>query len=872
MMFISCLTIPRRSVSFGAALLLLLSIPALAQKNTGWRVQFSINDNWRFYPSGAEFASGKQVDVSAWERVDLPHTWNAKDPFDDDATYRRGISWYRRTLVMNEQLKGKRIFIYFEGSNQVTDVYVNGNYVGQHRGGYTAFRFDITEFIKYDGVANSIAVQVNNATDFLIPPLSVGYAMYGGIYRDVWMEATDPLHFSTSDHGAGGVYISTPKVTEQEATIKIKGLVKNDGQGPADFEVVHSIYDAAQKLMATQRNTIQAGANQETAFEADLGAIASPKLWSPEQPYLYQVVSEIIHNGKVVDKQTNPLGFRWFSFNPETGFSLNGKKYVLKGTNRHQDFKGKGSALTNEDHYRDLKIIKDMGCNFLRLAHYPQDPEVLRLADQMGLLIWEEIPVVNNMNPDPGFLKNAQYMLREMIRQHYNHPSIILWGSMNEVLLWSKGNERIQVHTDEVYLQEVRKFQVKMDSTLRSEDPSRYSTMAMHMSKDYEQYKMAEIPQVAGWNIYDGWYSGKVEEFGPAFDKKHREHPNEVLLVSEYGAESDLQVNTENPQRLDFSGAYQRYYHESYLSQINKRPYFAGTAIWNQFDFSQPNIGGTISHVNHKGMLTWDRIYKDVYYLYKANWNPEPMVYIASRDWMHRGGKSGQASTLEAYTNLPEVALTVNGKRYPTQKPNEIGKVSWKVKFLSGANIVIASGTKNGKNYTDQLAIRYEIFDNQINTPDFKSVAINVGSNTQYTDDSEAIWIEDRPYSSGSYGHVEGVNANLNLKSMITHTEDTPLFYSYLDNLKAYRLDVAPGRYEVELCFAETEKLAPGNRIFDVYINDAKVMDRVDLVKDNGFAVASKHKFIVETDKGLYIRFDALKGKAVLNGLKVKKL
>ncbi|KQS36781.1 glycoside hydrolase family 2 [Pedobacter sp. Leaf194] len=845
---------------------------AEAQSNKQPRKQFSINDNWKFKKGGHEFVQTAGFNPGNWARIDLPHTWNASDPFTDEATYYRGISWYRKELQLNQPDKFRRTFIFFEGSNQVTDVWINNNFVGRHKGGYTAFNFDITPFIKTDGSKNVLAIQVNNATDFTIPPLSVGYAMYGGIYRDCWIIETNEVHFSFADHGSTGVYINTPKVSKENATINLRTIIKNDSRVKKIIEIINEVYDAEGKLVLKKKNT--QGIEKENSLEInmDLGGVKSPKLWSPDHPYLYKVVSKIVENGHVTDEINTPLGFRFFSFSTTNGFSLNGEKYQLKGTNRHQDLKGKGSALTNEDHYRDMKIIKGMGCNFLRLAHYPQDPEVLRLADVLGLLIWEEIPVVNNISTQSEFTTNSQNMAREMIRQHYNHPSIILWGSMNEVLLWSPGNERISTQNDTAYLAKVRIFQKTMDSTVRAEDSSRYSTMAMHMSEDYEKYHMAGIPQVAGWNIYNGWYSGKFEEFGTLLDEKHKKHPNEVIFISEYGAESDNQLNGETVQRLDFSGAYQRLYHEAYLEQINQRPYLAGTAIWNEFDFSQPNVGGSISHLNHKGMVTWDRKKKDVYYLYKANWNPEPMVYIATRDWLKRAGKKNKTSTIDIYSNLENVNLSLNGEKINLSQASAVKKYTCRIQLKAGENTLRATGKKNGLTYADEIKLYYQLTDVPLNTALFKSLAINVGSTTQYLDDSDNIWVEDQAYVKGSYGFISGEKAMMSIKSLITHTDDTPLFYSYLNGLKAYRIDVAPGRYEVELCFAEPDKIDKGERIFDVSINDEQVERKLDLTSEHGFAVAFKRKYIIDTNSGINITFSPVKGKTILNGLKINRL
>ncbi|MGH7635901.1 MAG: glycoside hydrolase family 2 protein, partial [Gemmatimonadaceae bacterium] len=329
-----------------------------------------------------------------------------------------------------------------------------------------------------------------------------------------------------------------------------------------------------------------------------------PHLWSPDDPYLYTVRTDVYDGDELRDRVTNPLGFRWYHFDPARGFFLNGSKLQLRGTNRHQDYAGLGSAMPNELHTRDFELIKEMGANFVRLAHYPQDPAVLEAADRLGLLIWEEIPVVNYITPGPEFTHNAETMLREMTRQHYDHPSVIMWGTMNEVFLWGPGGGRIRVQDDTAYMRQVREYAAHVDSVARSEDPTRVTTMATHMSGDYEKSGVAYVSQVLGLNIYDGWYSGTFAGFGTQLDKHHARMPGRVLFVSEYGAEDDYRVNSLQPERFDFSGTWMRRYHESYLRQIAARPWLGGTALWNEFDFSQPETGGSIPHMNQKGMLT----------------------------------------------------------------------------------------------------------------------------------------------------------------------------------------------------------------------------------------------------------------------------
>ncbi|WP_345947621.1 glycoside hydrolase family 2 TIM barrel-domain containing protein [Mucilaginibacter sp. PAMB04274] len=852
-------------------LLLALSCPFVKGQS---RLIWSLNDGWKYLPNGADFAQRPKADDSKWETVDLPHTWNAKDPFDDDETSRRGISWYRKKIMLDSRFKNKKLYLNFEGVGQVADVYVNGVFAGQHKGGYTAFTFDVTHLVKLSDkpTENLIALQVNNAQNDFLPPLSIGYASYGGIYRDVWLVAASKLHFDLLDHGSKGVYISTPAVSAASASVKIKSTIVNDAETEQKFQIQHIIYNAQNKEVGSVLKQIAVGAGQSIKNELDVPEIKNPKLWSPDHPNLYHVKSIVRQGTLVIDEIDNPLGFRWFSFSPNEGFSLNGQKLVLRGTNRHQDFKDKGDALTAEDHYRDMKLIKEMGCNFLRLAHYPQAPEVLQLADKMGLLIWEEIPLVNYMNPVPEFFSNSRNMIKEMIRQNYNHPSVIVWGSMNEVLLWSEKAERIQVQDNMKYINKLKKYAVKLDSTVRAEDPLRTSTMAMHMSDDYDKFKLSDVPGLASYNIYNGWYSGKPEEFKPIIDAKHKANPMQVLFISEYGAESDNQVNTERPVRFDFTGQYQRIFHEAYIMQMRQMPYLAGTAIWNQFDFSQPNVGGVSNNMNQKGMVTWDRKPKDVYYLYKANWNPQPMVYIASRDWQTRAGLKNATSTIVVYSNLNEVVLTLNGKQVSTKKPDALHKCVWTIQLQSGENKIAASGSNTQQDVTDNFTVNYRIYDENLSAGPFREIAVNVGSDVQYIDGSNHIWIEDRPYKSGSFGHIGGTPAMLNIKTVKKNTADNPLYYSYQDGIKGYRFDVADGTYELELSFIESDKIQKTERVFDVLVNGDRLISDLDLSGDCGFGVALRKKFIITAadNKGINVSFNAKAGKATLSGIRLR--
>lgn len=855
--------------------LCLLVLFAVSGKAQQVRSVIGLNDGWKFHLGGLEYADNPDLNDAAWRLVSLPHTWNAKDPFDDDETYVRGIGWYRKEIIIDPLLRNKKLFLFFEGANQVTDVYVNGAFAGQHKGGYTAFSIDITSQVNWkEGGKNYIAIQVNNAHDNFIAPLSVGYALYGGIYRNVWLIATDPVHFKEINNDAGGVQMRTPSVDATRANVQAATTIVNQSGAQRNLVFSNTVYDASGNKTVSFSKPFSLNAGEEITVKTDLTEITSPHLWSPEDPYLYTIRSSIVENDKIVDEVTNSIGFRWFRFSADSGFFLNGKNYVLKGTNRHQDMKGKGSALSSEDHLRDMQLIKNMGANFLRLAHYPQAPEVLHLADKLGLMIWEEVPLVNYMTIDPEFLKNSENMIREMIHQHYNHPSVVMWGSMNEILLHSKQGDRIQKHNDTTYLTAVRKYALQLDSMIRAEDPLRYTTMAMHGSGDYTKYGLDTISQVAGQNIYSGWYSGKVEDLGKYLDRHHRENPQQVIFISEYGAEGEVQLNTEKPERMDYTGQYQRFFNEAYLRQINQRRYLAGTAIWNEFDFSQPNIGGPTPHRNQKGMVTWDRQPKDVYYLYKAAWNPEPMVYIATRNWMIRAGEPNATSTMDVYSNLDDITLYINDKSQGKQKPDDVKKATWQVHLKNGKNRIAATGNLNGKTYRDEVVVEYREYNPDLTAQKMiQPISINVGSNAQYLDPSGTVWIEDRPYSKGSFGYVSGSSQNFVRTKVIKGTADVPLYYTSRDSLQAYRFDVKDGQYAITLYFVENKNIEAGERVFDVNVNDEKVISHLDLAAQYGYAQAVKKTFVVNISngKGINVSFKPLKGNAILSGIKVEQ-
>jgi beta-galactosidase len=832
-------------------------------ENSFGRISYTINENWKFSETNGAEAEKRGFADADWKAVNVPHTWNAEDAFDDTPDYRRGVSWYRKELSLNSSLKDKRIFIYFEGINQVADLYVNDRKVGRHIGGYTAFSFDVTDFVKFDE-PNLLAVKVDNSFNADIPPLTADFTFYGGIYRDVWLIATDAVHLKVTDYASPGVQITTPEVSKKSAAINVRGSIVNDSPKARNVEIVNSVFDAEGKEIISVSSRLEIKPQSEANFEQATKTIPNPKLWSPDNPYLYRIQTKIIENGKTLDEISNPLGFRWFSFDGEKGFSLNGKPLKLRGANRHQDYKGLGNAVPDAVHIRDMELMKDAGYNFVRLAHYPQDPSVLQAADRLGILIWEEIPLVNYITISDAFSENAAVMLKEMIRQHRNHPSVLMWGYMNEIFL------RVPKENEANIKKETVRLARSLNQLAKAEDPTRPTTIAFHGSDVYNTEGLGDIPDIIGWNLYNGWYSRTFEDFGKYIDDQHQRFPKRPLIISEYGANSDLRLHSLKPQRFDSTAEYQRMFHESYLEQINARPFIAGWTLWNEFDFGAEQRGENLPHINNKGMFTYDRKPKDVHYFYKANYSSEPVLHIATNDWRYRAGTDLSPQKIDVYSNLPEVELFLNGVSLGKKKPNDLRKATWDVSFLSGANFLKAEGSKDNVWHTDEVEVDYKLV--TVNSPE---IAVNVGSNAQFIDESNTVWLADLPYTKGSFGFIGsaataiyGAPPDRN----VLGSEDDPLFQTMQEGLTAYRFDVSSGTYEVELRFAETKFQKVGERVFDVKINGNTLLEKLDLVKEIGFQRAFTRKFNVAAKDGILVEFAASQGKAVLSGIRVRRL
>lgn len=827
----------------------------------------TINDNWEF----------RKPSDDRWQRIHLPHTFNLDAYLRPD--YYRGEGLYRRILTLSEVAEERCYYLKVDAASKAAVVNWNGQEIGHHLGGYSAFTLDITDLLRKENV---IEITVDNSRRD-ITPVSADFTFWGGIYRDVWLISTARQHFRMDNMGSDGIFISTPEVSEESAKIKVCGEVTNDACQAATLEVRSMVYNPEGKLVYIMNQNLKLKSGETRAFEITSDAIANPSLWTPETPSLYLVKTMLVDSktGRLLDEQIHKTGFRWFSFDGNKGFCLNGKPYKLRGVNRHQDQAPVGVALDDEAHRRDIRLMKEFGCNFIRISHFPQDDAILEMCDELGLLVWEEIPVINTVPDTPGYDDNCEYNLREMIRQHYNHPSVIAWGYMNEILLtappvnspeWAACRERTVT------------LARRLEAALKEEDSSRVSVMAYNMTDVYNEIGL-DLIDVVGWNLYQGWYVDKLDDFNAWCEDKHLRYPDKPMIISEWGAGSDRRLHTVAGRAFDFSIEYHQNYTEHYLSFIEEKEWICGCAYWNFVDFNSAGRQESMPRINNKGMFYNDRTPKDVAYYFKAMWRKDiPVLHIASRDWQVRTEEVGKPQPIKLYSNLSEVELFVNGQSVGRQKTANSHTV-FQVMLPEGVSVLLAKGVKDGKTVQDAMTIRLEKF------PDLAKgdeLAINVGSNCYFISNvSHLSWLPDQPYTPGSWGYVGGKSRSTT--SEIHNTLDGPVYQTWLEGLEGYKIDVPTGMYEVELLFADVsrpaqqlanllgkdsnEKKVTANLRFDITICGKTVEKGFSPAENNRYLHACRKRYIVTNAKDcIDISFNSVQGLAVLSGVKVRKL
>ena len=592
----------------------------------------------------------------ALQAVALPHTWNNLDGQDGGNDYWRGIGTYE--IDLPAPTPGKKQYIELQGANHVATVYCNGRELGTHKGGFSTFRYDLTPAMKAEG--NVLTVVVSNAVSDIYPQ-TADFTFYGGLYRDVNFIEVNEAHFDLLKDGTAGVFV-TPHCAGKTRL----DLFPVNAEG-AFISV---------ELKDAEGNTVAAGGTDAAAHTDLIIDVKEPHLWhGVEDPYCYTAVANLVKDEVVLDTVTVTYGYRSFHVDPNTGFWLNGKNVPLHGVSRHQDRLDKGWALSKEDHAEDIALIKELGANTIRLAHYQHDQYFYDLCDKNGFALWAEIPFISKFIPSKEAYENTISQMTELVAQNYNHPSIFFWGISNEILIGAD-NEPL------------RKNLRDLNKLAKSMDPSRLTTIA-EVSGTPMDSEHVYITDVVSYNHYFGWYGGDVSQNGPWLDKFHALNPSVALGVSEYGAENIVKWHTATPMNHDYTEEYASYYHHEMLKTFATRPYLWSTHVWNCFDFAADarNEGGVVGR-NNKGLITYDRkLKKDAFYIYKAYWTTEPMVHVAGRRFVDR---APEERNITVYTNCDEVTLIVNGTEVETKKAVDHAVVFENVALADGENTVTA--------------------------------------------------------------------------------------------------------------------------------------------------------------------------------------
>ncbi len=628
-----------------------------------------INDHWRFH-------YGFQAPEYEVSDVTLPHTWNRKDAMFGDKNYFRGLCNYSRILPADLKKDGKRYFLKVNAAQTVADVFIDNHFVTQHRGGYTAFVKEITDYLT-SGKESKLEIRVNNAPTMDIAPICGDFNIYGGLPRGVELIVTNPICIAPDYYASPGVFFYPIEVNDKNATLEVETHLLSDGSAPIEsYEVLTTIWDG-ERLISSVKTT----ADTLTTPILQTLSIKDPILWDgPSNPFMYKGRVELKHKGETIDVREVPVGIRNFNVTADGGFFLNGRSHRLNGVNRHEDVSERASALTIDDHRLDVDIIKEMGCNAVRMSHYPQSEYFLSKLDSAGMAAWVEIPFVNVYVNNPAYDDNLKEQLKELVFQYHHHPSIFGWGLFNEI--------------NSGWLDRPSNMVQTLDSLSHALDPSRLTMGASNQNDDFNGFT-----DIIAFNKYFGWYGGEPSELGTWLDNEHAAHPERKIGISEYGAGGSVLQQNEELLKPEAGGHWhpenwQTYYHIESYRQLAERDYLWSNLIWNMFDFSvaSRNEGDTPGR-NDKGLVTYDRkTKKDAFYFYKANWNKtDKFVHIAGK----RQPRTGTTTTVMAFSNDGEGVLFVDGKKFGKANPDNVNVLLWENVPLDSNETTIEVRTKH---------------------------------------------------------------------------------------------------------------------------------------------------------------------------------
>jgi beta-galactosidase len=677
------------------------------------RSKVNINLDWKYLENDAKMLS-ETNNSKDWKGINLPHSWNSQDATDNEPGYRRSASWYKKNLAIESIDPNKIYQLYFEGANITTKVFVNGQEAGGHIGGYIGFTIDITKFITTG--KNDVLVRVDNSYNIdVIPSQKSDFFIYGGITRDVWLQSLAKTHIDN-------IKITTPKVSEKAASLVVVASVKK-GESLKGISYFAQLSNPKGKVVATKK-----GALLDSATTIAFNEIKNPELWDLNKPNLYTVSVSVLENGKSIDEISDKVGFRWFEFKDNGPFFLNGKRVLIRGTHRHEEHAGVGAAMSNEQHRKDMESIKEMGANFVRLAHYPQDPEIYKACDELGLLVWDELPWCRGGLGNEVWQTNTKNMLSEIIQQNFNHPSIIIWSMGNEMNWLPDFLVGDNIERTNVFLKEINALAHKLD-------PSRKTAI-----RKYEEG--SKIVDVFSPSIWSGWYSGSYKSYKKAVDKYKLDYKH--FIHAEYGGDSQVGRHTENPitgegvikvegweeaivqskganiaQIGDWSESYIVDLFDWHLNVAENDPTFVGNIQWAFKDFGTPlRPEDDIPYMNQKGLVDRNGNPKDAYYVFKSYWSEKPFAYIESHTWTERQGPKDLARILNVFSNCDKVEFFHNGvslgEKTRNIKTYPACGLTWSVNFKEGKNTFVAVGTtKDGQKITDTIDVNYRFTKNE---------------------------------------------------------------------------------------------------------------------------------------------------------------
>jgi len=874
--------------------------PVYAQRSaTTGRDVTPLTNGWRFHlGADSDAVAEAAFDDSSWPSVDIPHTWNRVGFYRSESPQHinrpetidktQGIGWYRLHFKPVASLAGRRAWLEFDAVSRIGTVWLNGVRIGEHKGGFSRFRFDVTHAIRAgkDNVlvvrADNTAVTTEGSATADVLPLTGDFFVHGGMYRPARLIVSAPVHLDLADHGGPGFMATTTSASSTLARINVASRVANDGRKSAKITVAARLLDAEGHVAASSNAhlSVTAGATREIAASLD---VEQPHLWQgADDPYLYDLQVEVRDDkGKLIDRSTQPFGIRTIRIDPDKGLFLNGKHVQLHGVGYHQDREGKGWAISPRDVAEDMAIMREMGVNTIRLTHYQHGQTIHDLADRHGLLVWDEIPLVSawtrraELEPRTALIDNARQQLQELIRQNGNHPSVVTWGIANEVDFGNSFPAFLTGYPDGKTPDPMPLLR-EMQGLAHRLDPSRPTALATCcegrlFNDGVDIPTTAEAADLGGANRYFGWYFGVPDDLGPHLDALHAKRPSQPLSVTEYGAGGATSIHTDNVHggTVDSRGSrqpeeYESFIHEEAWKALKARPYLWATWLWNSFDFATTiRAEGDAQDINTKGLVTYDRqIRKDAYYFYKANWTQTPTVHINGRRYADR---AYGVTDVRVYSNAPSTELFVNGRPVGRQAacPEQI--CEWTGVALSpGTNLVEARGHYASGDTTD--AVTWNV------APDALT-AVRIDSGALVAPAASHRFGSDAFFTGGTAGTLDkpADYGRPAVPATIEGTDDVAVTATYREGTFAYRVPLADGKYDVTLTFVEPSQSA-GNRIFDVLANGRPFARKIDIAAQTGIAKAMRRSGTVTVARGvLELSFKPTKGQAIVSAIEINR-